>query len=112
MLPELDPSVEVVPPRLELAERCAVPGHGQDGASGEVDAEADHLLGPHLAGRQRRRDPAVEDLEIVGGVLQRRVRRQFRVVRGKLRINDTVRVTDLDVRDFLPAAQIEEEHAA
>ena len=74
MLPELDPGVGVVPERVDLAERCAVPGHRQDGAGGEVDADADHVLGPDASRRQRLRDPTVEDLEVVGGVLQRRVR--------------------------------------
>ena len=58
VLPELHPGVGVISPLIELAQRRAVLGHRQDGAAGEVDTDADHLVRGHVAGRQCLGNPA------------------------------------------------------
>ena len=112
VLPELHPGMGAIPERVELAERRTVRCHRQDGAGGEVDADADDVLGADLARRERLGDPAVEDLQVVGGVLERRVRGQLPFGRRQPRVDDAVRVAHLGDRDLLAGAQVEDEHTA
>ena len=112
VLPELHPRMQVISPLVELAERCAVLGHRQDGAAGEVDADANHFVRRHLGGRERFGNASVKDLEVISRVLQRGVRWELAAGRGKPLVNDPMAIADLGDCEFFSTAQVEKEHAA
>ena len=92
VLPDLDPGVGVVPPLRLQAQGDARLVNGQHGAGGEVSAQADDVLVTHARLLQHGGDGHLEDLDVVGGVLQSEVGRQPNVGARQLLVNDTVAV--------------------
>ena len=76
VLPQVDPGVGMAAPLGQRAQRRAIGQGGHHRAGGEVDAETDHVLRIDAALRQYGRDGALEDLDVVIGVLQRKIRLQ------------------------------------
>ncbi|MCG3775507.1 MAG: hypothetical protein JW395_2348 [Nitrospira sp.] len=103
VLPEFDPSVGVVAPLGVHTERAAVRCHGQHCAGGEVRADADHILGAHIARAQNLRDRLHQHVDVILGILQGEVQGQGLVAAGQMLVNHPVAV-GVDSRGDLPSA--------
>ncbi len=112
VLPQLRPRVAPAAPALLGHQRGAVAGHGQDGAGGEVDTEADDVLarGRHLL--EHRRDRLLEHRHPVVRVLERPVGRQLLGGPGQLAVDHPVRIADLADRGLRSAGEVEQQRAA
>ena len=90
MLPQLDPRVGIVSPFRQEAERRAVRLDRQHRAGGEVDAQADHVVGRDAALLEHRRHGVMEYFQVVVRVLQRPIGRQPQAGTGQPLVDHAV----------------------
>ena len=92
MLPQNGVGVGIVLKLRRQAQGSAVRVSGNQGAAGEVDADADDVGGIHTAFRDHGGDGAAQDFQIIGGMLQCPVRLKGNLAGGGIQcfIHDSV----------------------
>ena len=112
MLPQFHPGVRIVAPLFQRAKRCAIGQRRQHGATGEVDADAEHLFRLGLGQAHHLRHGLAQHLDVVGRVLQRREGLEPRLVAGQRLLDYGVFVIVIGPRHFLAGAGIHQQRPA
>jgi len=108
VLPELDPGVRVGFELVFEAERGPVLIRREDGAGGEVETDADHVIGAGACQFEKGRGEGAEGLDVIGGMLEGPVGSEAYAALGEGFVNDSMRVIEYLCGDFLSSLEVHE----
>ena len=107
VLPQFDPCVRLVRPCLREAERRSVAVNRQERTGGEIDSERRNIPPVRARLLQHLRDGFPQGPEIVGGMLQSKLRRKFPPV-GEEFVHHAVRVDRHRLGNLAPILRVDQ----